>query len=252
MRVALRITRDQVGIVEVIAGVHLDAGGKPPSHDDFLVIVEQRNLDAVDLRPAGFDDGQCRFHGGGEVVAAPVAAERRIEHLAKPVQDDRLVGLGEYAAVDREIVVRRFRHPYECPARHQDHPAAEFLDGVKLFEVGGGDVVERSRVGRIKLLGAAPEKMRPASRSRIRERAADQLWAALPWSPMPRWAVSIASAMPKPRSSRWRRNASVASQSIAGAPEGRRRSADRRQHGQRRKRCDSTAPSVLRSRSACR
>ena len=56
-RIALAVRRlaadavagDQLGVVEVVAGVHAHAGGQAPAHRDLLVLVEQRDLDAVDL-----------------------------------------------------------------------------------------------------------------------------------------------------------------------------------------------------------
>jgi acyl-CoA reductase-like NAD-dependent aldehyde dehydrogenase len=43
------VAGDQLGVVEVVAGVHAHARGQAPAHGDFLVLVQQRDLDAVDL-----------------------------------------------------------------------------------------------------------------------------------------------------------------------------------------------------------
>jgi hypothetical protein len=48
-RAADAVAGDQLGVVEVVAGVHANAGGQAPPHRDLLVLVEQRDLDAVDL-----------------------------------------------------------------------------------------------------------------------------------------------------------------------------------------------------------
>jgi hypothetical protein len=45
-----------------------------------LLGIEQRDLDAVDLRGVLADQRQHRLHRVAEVAAAPIARERRIEH----------------------------------------------------------------------------------------------------------------------------------------------------------------------------
>ena len=76
------------------------------------------------------------------VRVAPVAGERRIEHLAEPVDDHRLLHLAEDAAVDLGVVVGRARGLDQRAARHQDDAAAELLDRRALLLVGADDVVD--------------------------------------------------------------------------------------------------------------
>ncbi len=59
----------------------------------------------------------------------------------------------------------------------------------------------------------------PAARASATERRISSCVAGQS-SPMPRWAVSIASATANPCAHRWRRNASVASQSSCAGPPG--------------------------------
>ena len=43
------IAEDEAVVVEVVAGVHADAGRELAAHGDFEICVEQGDLDAVDL-----------------------------------------------------------------------------------------------------------------------------------------------------------------------------------------------------------
>ncbi len=85
-RAAGAVAGDQLGVVEVVAGVHANAFGKAAPHRDLLVLVEQRDLDAVDLARIGGDDAERDVHrpvDGVAVVrlaAEPVAGELRVEH----------------------------------------------------------------------------------------------------------------------------------------------------------------------------
>ena len=73
---------------------------------------------------------------------APIARERRIEHLAEPVDDHRLLHLAEDAVVDLGVVVGRARRLHQRAARHQDDAAAELLDRRALLLVGADHVVD--------------------------------------------------------------------------------------------------------------
>ena len=46
---ALRVAGDQFGVIEIVAGIHLDVLVEPAAHVDLALLVEQRDLDAVDL-----------------------------------------------------------------------------------------------------------------------------------------------------------------------------------------------------------
>ena len=124
-----------VGEVEVVAGVHAHARRQPAAQRDLLAGVEQRDLDAVDLRRVRRDDRgadvrRARVVGIAREAAGadPVAGERGIEHVAQPVQDHRLAHLRQHAAVDLRVVVRRPRARRERAARHQDDAAARGFD----------------------------------------------------------------------------------------------------------------------------
>ena len=69
--VALRVAGDQLGVVEVVAGVHAHALGQAAAHGDLLVLVEQRDLDAVDLGGVRVDDAERRVHRRASWSALP-------------------------------------------------------------------------------------------------------------------------------------------------------------------------------------
>ena len=125
VRVALRVAGDQLGVVEVVARVHVHAHRQAAAHGDLLVLVEQRDLDAVDLVGVGVDDADGSVHGRVEIARAPVAGQRRIEHVAQPMDDDRLLRLRQQAAVDVGVVVRRPWRRAPARGRHQDDAAAD-------------------------------------------------------------------------------------------------------------------------------
>src|SRR5205085_2486333 len=78
VRKTLRVAGDQLGIVEIVAGIHLDVLVQPPAHVDLALLVEQRDFDAIDLGHVGIDDGHGRVHRLLEICRAPVARQRWI------------------------------------------------------------------------------------------------------------------------------------------------------------------------------
>ena len=82
------------------------------------------------------DDVEADVHRRVVVGVAPVAGERRVEHLAEPVEDHRLARLAQDAVVDAHVVVGRLRGGGERAARHQDDAAAQRLDRLDLLLVG--------------------------------------------------------------------------------------------------------------------
>ena len=74
--VARLVARDQGREVEVVAGVHADAGGKAAPHLHLAPLVEERHLDAVDPSDVGGDDREAAVGRAVEVGIAPVAGER--------------------------------------------------------------------------------------------------------------------------------------------------------------------------------
>ena len=107
-----------------------------PAENNFLLRIEKRNLDAVDLGDIVVDHREAGFRRIGKIFRPPIALESRIKHLAQPVQDNRMLGLGQNTGINLHIIIRRFRHAHQRPARHQDDAAAELLNGMQLFEIG--------------------------------------------------------------------------------------------------------------------
>ena len=165
---------------------------------------------------------QADVHRGVVVARAPVAGKRGIEHLAEPVDDHRLLHLAEDTVVDAGVVggaaaaLARARL-----AIRMMRPPSGFDRG-HLLLIGGDDIVDGRAGGGIEVVGAgaggnegAGTLALPASSERaISSRAAGQS------RPMPRWAVSMASATARPRSQRYSRKAMVRSQSIAVSSQG--------------------------------
>ena len=48
-RIALLVTGDQLGVVEVVARIHPHAFRQAAAHGDLLLLRQERDLDAVDL-----------------------------------------------------------------------------------------------------------------------------------------------------------------------------------------------------------
>ena len=117
---------------------------------DLLGLVEQRHLDAVHLRRVGTDHRGAHLRRAGVVRVAreaaradPIAGERRVEHLAQPVQDDRRAHLRQDASVHPRVIVGRAGAGRQRAARHQDDAAAGRLDRRALRLVGRDDLVQR-------------------------------------------------------------------------------------------------------------
>ncbi len=174
--VAVLVAGDELRVVEVVAGVHADAARQAPAHRDLLAGVEERDLDAVDLRGVGLDDAKRRVHRAHGVGVAPVARERGIEHVAQPVQDHGLARLREDAVVHALVVRGRPRHTRERAACHDDHAPAERLDRLHLVLVSGDHVVDGARALRREVIRAdAARDERARHVARGVERAADEL-----------------------------------------------------------------------------
>ena len=92
------VAADQCSEVEVVARVHPNTRRKPAAERNLLLVVEQRDLDAVDFRSLRANDVGANVHRERVVRivalgAQPVTGERGIEHLAQPMQDHRLADL---------------------------------------------------------------------------------------------------------------------------------------------------------------
>src|SRR5947209_1359667 len=88
---ALFIAGDQLGIVEIVACIHAYAGRKPPAHCNLLLLLEERNFDAVDLVGVVTEDAETNIHRRAVIERAPIARQCRIEHFAKPMDDHWLL-----------------------------------------------------------------------------------------------------------------------------------------------------------------
>ena len=182
MAVARAVAGDQLGVVEVVAGVEPDALGQAGAERLLVRLVEQRDLDAVDLGGVRLDDREHGVGGGVDVARAPVAFERRIEHVAEPVQDDRRLGLLEQPSVDAGVGVGVRADGGKRPRRHQDHLAARRLDRLHLLGIGGDqprlvpDLARRPLVG----AGAAGDARLHRMRLRLAHGALDQLLGGQP------------------------------------------------------------------------
>ncbi len=175
------------------------------------------DLDAVHLVRVGGDDLQEGVGGRVQVGRAPVALQGRVEHRAQPVQDHRFGGL---AGADgrRSPGSPRGRSRWPPGAGgHEDGLRARLLDDRELLLVRGPDLGERAP-GELVGADAAGDRPPTARASAALRRISSA--APAQSRPMPRWAVSIASATPSPWDHRWRRKASVASQSTAAGASG--------------------------------
>ena len=178
------VAGDQLGVVEVVARVHAHARRQAPAHGDFLVLVEQRDLDAVYLAGVGGDDAQRGVHGCVEVGGAPVAFQRRVEHVAQPVQHHGLPGLTQYPVVDALVVGGVSGHAGQGAAGHHDQLAAQCLDGFHLLLVAADHVIHCLHGVEVQVIGAAAAgDQRARHVFRGVERAADQLQRAGPVQP---------------------------------------------------------------------
>jgi hypothetical protein len=59
---ALVVAGDQFGIIKIVAGIHFYILIEPAAHVDLALLVEQRDLDAIDLRHVGVDDPDRDIH----------------------------------------------------------------------------------------------------------------------------------------------------------------------------------------------
>jgi hypothetical protein len=125
--------------------------------------VEHGQLDAVHLAAGPLDQLDHRVRRGIEVGAAPVAAQRRVEGLAQPVQDHRPVGLLEQLPVHLQVVPGIAGAGGQRPARHQDHPGdpgPRRLHERHLLGVGADDFGDRIALPVGQLVGARPAGQR--------------------------------------------------------------------------------------------
>ena len=121
---ALAVAGDQLGVVEVVAGVHAHARGQAGAQPISFSWSSKDSLMPSTLAGVVLDDPDADVHRGHVVAAAEIALERRVEHLAQPVDDARLAQLGENLVVDRDVVVRGARAGGERATGHEHDPPA--------------------------------------------------------------------------------------------------------------------------------
>jgi hypothetical protein len=80
--------------------------------------------DAINLFGMRLNDAQSGVHGFVGVFVAPITSECRVEHIAKPMQQNRLFGLTQNSVVNPFVVGRRLSHSGQGTASHDDELAA--------------------------------------------------------------------------------------------------------------------------------
>ena len=179
-----RVAGDQLRIVEIVPGIHPHPRRQPPAHRDLLRLREQRDLDPVHLPDMARDHLEAGLHRLRMIPRPPVARQRRVEHLAQPMDDHRLPHLRENPVIDPHIILRPRRRSRQRPARHQDDPPAEALDHLDLRLVGADHIVQRHlRPGREVIRPRAAGDQRPRPPLRRLQRASDQLPRLRPAQP---------------------------------------------------------------------
>ena len=210
-RVAAR--RDQLGVVEVVAGVEADALRQPAADGDLALRVEQRDLDAVDLGGMLGDDRRARPRSPRRDPSSPSirpARDRTCRRASAGSPGGRAGAAprrrprGSRRAMRRSTASARLAMTMTCA------PSASTSSHWCSYAARTSSSVRGSRV-----VGRRP-RGQPAAAPR-RPCAGSARAPSGQSSPMPRWAVSIASATPSPCAHRCRRKASVASQSTPPA-----------------------------------
>jgi hypothetical protein len=138
--VGVVVARDEIGEVQFVAGVEADASGEVSAECDLAGRVEEGEGDAVDLGRVGGDDVETGFESVVEGGVAPVGGERRVEDLARPVEEDGGAGLGEDAAIDPFVIVGAAGAGGERAGGEQDDAAAELFVRFALGFVGARDL----------------------------------------------------------------------------------------------------------------
>ena len=118
------------------------------------------------------------------VSSCPNSLQRRVEHVAQPMQDHRLARLAQHTVIDPFVVGRRTRHLGQRAAGHDDQLAAEPFDCCHLHFVGADDIVDALRVFDREVVGAAAAGQEGAGHvTRRVDRTADQFQRCRPVQP---------------------------------------------------------------------
>ena len=118
-----------------------------------------------------------------EIAGAPISRQRRIEHVAEPMDDHGLADLRENAIIDFGVVVGIASKLRQCARRHQDDAAADFLDCRDLLLIGADHIVDALRVFDRQMIGAGAGKYQCVARLRRAHRARDQFQRGRPVQP---------------------------------------------------------------------
>src|SRR5215210_1625204 len=169
---AFFVPSNELGVVEVVAGVHLDAPREASAHLHLPVLVQQGYLYAVHLL------------GVVEVAVAPVTFEGRVEHAPEPVEYHGARDLRQYAAVDLRVLLRLLGNGGEGAARHEDHAPSLALHEPALLLVGGRHVLQ-GRARGPHVVGAGAAGYLRAVAAGLCHGAADELLRGLPVEPHP-------------------------------------------------------------------
>ena len=155
------VAKDELGIVEVVAGVHAHRGRQLAAQPHLALRVEQGHLDAVD--PAGMlpDERQYGFRGIVQIGRSPVPGQPRVERLAQPVQHHRHRRLRDQLVVDAQVVVVPASGPGQLPAAHE-HRHRAGVEHVGQLLLVGPHSVHNGRIARRQLVGADAGQDRPA------------------------------------------------------------------------------------------
>ena len=141
--VAVLVALNQLGVVEIVAGVHFYLRRQTPAHGDLTILVEQRDLDPIDLIGVIGNNLKACLGRGVQVARAPVARQRRVKHIAQPMNNHWLRHLRQNPIIHPRVVVRPTCHGRQRAAGHQDHAPTGILDkadllGVGFFDIGQG------------------------------------------------------------------------------------------------------------------
>ena len=155
VRKALVVAGDQFGIVEIVAGIHLArscrAAGACRSR---AALSSSETLTPSTLAALALMMATAVSIALSRSARAPVAGQRRIEHVAEPVDDHGLADLAEHAVVDLGVIVGAAAELRQRARGHQDDAAAGLLDRRDLLLIGADHVVDRLRVFHREMVGA--------------------------------------------------------------------------------------------------
>ena len=174
------VAADQLGVVEVVAGVEPHAGRQRGPEPGLVVRGEQGDLHPVDLGGVLAHEVEEGRGGCGDVGTAPVAAQLGVERLTQPVQDHGLAHLLEQTAVDPEVVLGAPGDTGQVTRCHHDDLRTGGLDEGDLLCVGGKDLVEGAQRPGSGLVGASTRGNPGSVGLRLLGAAAHQLLDRVP------------------------------------------------------------------------